>query len=140
MGEPGLCPAQCSFEMTGCGDRKAFTQFETFAAYGELIARRGIVIVQVDKDLHHRLRRDGVSTEGGVARRGQSAHTERRRRSKAGIDKENAFPILQVKRMLNLELEVGEAFNIRQIHRLDALDEQWTECIITAAGIAPAEN
>lgn len=96
--------------------------------------------MQIDKDLHHRLRRDGVSAEGGVARRSQPTHTERRRRSEAGIDKENAFPILQIERMLDLELEVGEAFNVGQVHRLDTLDEQWTERIITAAGIAPAED
>ena len=47
---------------------------------------------------------------------------------------------LEIERVFDLELEVGQAFDAGQIQRLDALDEQRAERVVAAAGIAPAED
>ena len=56
------------------------------------------------------------------------------------INEEHQRPIGQIKRMFHLQLEVGQAFDRGIVASFDALDEQRPQCVITAAGIAPAEN
>lgn len=46
----------------------------------------------------------------------------------------------QIQRVLDLELEVGEAFDAGQPHRLDRVDEQRPERIVPPARVAPAEH
>lgn len=107
-------PGQGGFQMPLCRGTQTFSQFETLTANGEQMAGWRSGAVKIDIDLHYRLRGDGVGAETGVVCRCKQVHAKGRRGIQAGIDEENALAILQIKRMLHLQLEVGEAFDADQ--------------------------
>lgn len=96
--------------------------------------------MEIDINLHHRFRGDGVGAEAGIMCWRELAGAERCRGRKACVNEEDVLAVMYVERVFHLQLEVGKAFDTRQAERLDAFDEPRPERIVAPAGIAPAED
>lgn len=70
---------------------------------------------------------------------GQFAQFERRRAGHVGIDKERQIADRKVGDMFDLQLHVLLAVDIDKLQPGDTFNQQWTERIIAAPGIAVAE-
>ena len=127
------------------GVAEAFAEFEAFAADRQQPGRRRRAVLDIGVDLEHRLRTHGVGGEAVVAHGFDAGERAGRRRVEAGIDEQHAATSLQVERMFDLELEIGEAFDLAPF-RMAACEfgemfyELRAQRIIAAAGIAPAED
>ena len=138
-------------ELQGClqglpgGCAELFAKFEALAAYRQQPAGRRLAAVDVGIDLEHRLRAHGVGGETGVPGCIDASQRAGRRRIDAGVDEEHAAAALQIERVLHLQLEIGQAFDLAPFRMArceggEMLDEQRPQRVVAAAGIAPAED
>lgn len=112
------------------GRRESLAQFKAFAADRKLVTGRQWIVVQIEIDLYQCFRRKGMRAETRIAGGCQLAESERRRDSEAGVDKQDELSIFKVERMFDLQLEVGQAFDLRQPECLDAFDAQRAERVV----------
>ena len=131
--EPAPGARQRCGQMGECRRRRRLAQAPAFAPDRQQPGGRWCFVRDVGVHLQHRGGAHRVAGEAGVADGDESGEAAGRRRVERGVDEEHPPSSPEVERMLDLELEVGEAFDAGQPPPLHRLGEQRAEGVVAAA-------
>ncbi len=151
---PGVEPRRPAQALQACEGRRrvrlgrgaqGLAEFEGFAAHAQHEGRRRLAPFGLAIDLQHRLGRQFVRGMRDAGCRRDASQGIRRRRAGTGVDEQREFAADQVERVLDLQLEVldqfdlpGQAFIFEPFGESNA--EHRAQRIVAAARIADGEN